>query len=217
MRLCTLSISAFSENLYPIHTVSHLMRIAFVSLLLALALPRPSHGADLIPSVATFDPPEFLYDAGAGHASDDIFSGVGELRRYEGKDNDIRTGQREITISVREVGCTIGPGKVVTYQKLDDKALRDSMKATVVGHRYVTNLTAAADAKVGNQPALYVSYQIAQPYWPKKPGALFLFEVYWVRFQTNRVLEIELTADIPEHLDTLRPCLTKFSITRKDG
>jgi hypothetical protein len=193
------------------------MRIAFLSLLLALTFPCPCHGAELIPGVATFDPPEFLYDAGAGHASDDMFSGVGELRRYEGKDNDIRTGQREIAINVREVGFTIGPGKVVTYQKLDDKALRDSMQSTVVGHRHVTNLTAAADAKVGNQPALYVSYQIAQPYWPKKPGALFPFEVYWVRFQTNRVLEIELTADTREHLDTLRPCLTRFKITKTRG
>jgi len=83
---------------------------------------------------------------------------------------------------MREVGFTIGPGKVVTYHKLDDKALRDSMPATVVGNRNVTNLTTVADAKAGNQSALYVSYQIAQPYWPKKPGVLFPFEVYWVRF-----------------------------------
>jgi hypothetical protein len=197
--------------------VSHLMRVAFLSLLITLTFSCRSHGADLIRGVATFDPPEFLYDAGPGHASDDIFSGVGELRRYEGKDNDIRSGEREIAINVREVGFTIGPGKVVTYQKLDDKALRSWMQATVVGNRHVTNLTAVADARVGNQTALYVSYQVAQPYWPKKPGALFPFEVYWVRFQTNRVLEIELTADTPEHLDTLRPCLARFKITRKDG
>ena len=193
------------------------MRVAHFSLLLLALFSWLSHGEDLIPGVATFDPPAFLNGGTSGHASDDIFSGVGELRRYGGKDNDIRTELRDIIINVREVGFNIGSGKVVTYHKLDDKALRDWMQATVVGHRHVTNLTTVADAKVGNQPALYVSYQIAQLYWPKKPGALFPFEVYWVRFQTNRVLEIELSADTPEHLDTLRPCLTKFKITRKDG
>ena len=192
------------------------MRAVFISLLLVL-FPWVSRGEDLIPGVAAFEPPDFLNGGTSGHASDDIFSGVGELRRYGGKDNDIRTEQRLIIINMREVGFTIGPGKVVTYHKLDDKALRDSMPATVVGNRNVTNLTTVADAKVGNQSALYVSYQIAQPYWPKKPGALFPFEVYWVRFQANRVLEIVLMADTPEHLDTLRPCLRKFKITRKDG
>lgn len=118
---------------------------------------------------------------------------------------------------MREVGFAIGPGKVTTYHKLDDKSLRDWMQTTVVGTRSVTNHARVADAKVGGQPALSVSYQVAQPYWPKKPGALFPFEVYWVRIQTNRVLEIELIADSPEHLETLRPCLTKFKIKRQDG
>jgi hypothetical protein len=88
------------------------------------------------------------------------------------------------------------------------------MQAEVAGHRQVTNLTSVADAKVGNQSALRVSYQVADTF---KPGVLFPIEVYWVRFQTNRVLEIELTADTPKHLDTLRPCLARFKITKKSG
>jgi hypothetical protein len=193
------------------------MRTVYFSMLLAVVFPCMSYGDDLIPGVVTFDPPAFLYGGTSGHGSDDIFSGVGELRRYGAGDNYIRTSRREVIINVRAVGFSIGPGKVVTYQKLDDKALRAWMQATVVGTRSVTNLTRVADAKVGDQPALSVSYQIAQPNWPKKPGALFPFEVYWVRIQTNRVLEIELIADSPEHLETLRPCLTKFKIKRNDG
>ena len=83
--------------------------------------------------------------------------------------------------------------------------------------RNATNITKVADAKVGGQPAFFVSYEVAQPYWPKKRGALFPFEVYWARIQTNRVVEIKLIADTTEHLETLRPCLDRFTIRRSDG
>jgi hypothetical protein len=52
------------------------MRIAYFSILLAIALPASSHGDDLIPGVVTFDPPSFLYGGTSGRGSDDIFSGV---------------------------------------------------------------------------------------------------------------------------------------------
>ena len=197
--------------------VSHPMRTVILSLFLVVVLPSISHGDDLIPGVVSFDPPAFLHGGTSGQHSDDIFSGVGEIRQYGAGDNDIRTGQRLVVINVREVGFSTGAGKVVTYQKLDDKALRAWMQTAMDSTRNATNITKVADAKVGGQAALFASYQVAQPYWPKKPGALFPFEVYWVRIQTNRVVEIKLVADSPEHLETLKPCLTKFRIKRSDG
>jgi hypothetical protein len=193
------------------------MRSLCLTLLLLISSRCISLGDELIPGVVTFEPLPFLYGGMSGSHSDDIFSGVGEVRQYAAGDNDIRTGQRLVIVNVREVGFSIGPGKVVTYQKLDDKGLRTWMQSAMDSTRSATNITKVADAKVGGQAALFASYQVSQPYWPKKPGALFPFEVYWVRIQTNRVLEIKFVADTPEHMETLRPCLTKFRITRKDG
>jgi hypothetical protein len=193
------------------------MRAVILPVLLAIVFPCLAHGDDLIPGVVSFDPPAFLYVSTYGRASDNIFSGVGELREYHAGDNDIRTGQRDLFINVKEVGFFIGPGKVVTYQKLNDKGLRAWMQNALNPNRNGTNSIKVADAIVGGQPSLTASYKVAQPNWHKKPGALFSFEVYWVRIHPNRVLEIELVADTPEHMDTLRPCLNKFRIKRKDG
>jgi len=193
------------------------MRVLYFSIILAVASPFVSKGDDLIPGVLKFDPHAFLESGRAGRARDDIFSGVGELRRYGAKDNDIRTGQRDVIINVRGVGFSIGDGKVVTYHRLDEAALRAWMQTVVDSTPNATNITKVTDAKVGDQSALFASYQIAQPYWSKKPGAFFPFEVYWVRVQTNRVVEIQLIGDTPEHLETLRPCLTKFTVKRSGG
>ena len=190
----------------------HFMRVVLLSLFFMFAFRCVSRGDDIVPGIITFDPPIFLHGDTSGSHSDDIFSGVGEIRQYSAGDNDIRTGQRLVVINVREVGFSIGSGKVVTYQKLDDTALRAWMQSEMDSTRNATNITKVANATVGGKAALLVSYQVAQPNWPKKRGALFPFEVYWTRIQTNRVVEIKLIADTPEHLDTLRPCLAKFTI-----
>ena len=194
-----------------------IMRTFCFTLLLAIVFPCALHGEDLIPGIVTFDPPPFLNGGTSGRGSDDLFSGTGEVRQYSAADNDIRTSQRRLHVNVRAVGFSIGDGKVVTYHQLDDKALRGWMQAVMDSNRNATNIARVADAKVGGQPALVASYQVAQWAWPKEPGALFPIEVYWVRIQTNRVVEIELIADTPKHLETLRPCLGNFSIKRKDG
>ena len=55
------------------------------------------------------------------------------------------------------------------------------MQNVMKSSRDATNITKVADAKLGNKPALLVSYRVPQPTWPKKQDALFPFEVYWVR------------------------------------
>ena len=90
------------------------------------------------------------------------------------------------------------------------------MQHVTVGSLDATNITKATDAKVSGEPVLLISYQVAQPTWPKKQDTLFPFEVYWVRIQTNRIMEVELIADTSEHLKTLRPCLDRFTIRVPD-
>lgn len=192
------------------------MRLIFFPLFLLVVFQCSSRGDELVPGVVTFDPPAFLYGGASRPPGDDSFARIHEIGQYHAGDNDLRTGQRLVIVNVREVGFSIDPDKVITYQKLDDSELRAWMQSMADSTHNATNITQVADAKVGGKAALMVSYQVAQPNWPKNPGALFPFEIYWERVQTNRVVEIKLIADTPEHLDTLRPCLEKFTIKRSD-
>jgi hypothetical protein len=191
---------------------SHPVRTFLLLLFLVFTFQCISSGEDIIPGVVTFDPPAFLHGGVSGQDSDDKFGKVAGVRQYFAKDNDTRKGERLVVINVREFASSIGDDN----QKHDDTALRAWMQHVTVSSRDATNITEVADAKVSGKPALLISYQVAQPTWPKKQDALFRFEVYWVRIQTNRVLEVELIADTAEHLNTLRPCLDRFAIRVSD-
>ena len=190
---------------HPVHTLPLLM-------FLVLAFQCISRGDDIIPGIVAFDPPAFLHSGTSGQDSNDKFGKVAGVRQYFAKDNDVRKGERLVVINVREVASFIGHDN----QKHVDAALRAWMQHVTVSSLDATNITKVTDAKVSNEPALVISYQVAQPNWPKKQDALFRFEVYWVTIQTNRVMEVELIADTSEHLSTLRPCLDRFTIKASD-
>jgi hypothetical protein len=195
---------------------NHAVRTFFLLLFLMFAFRCVSRGDDIVPGIVAFDPPAFLHGGTSGQGSDDKFGRVTGIRQYFAKNNNVGTGERLVVINVREVGFSTGHDMVITYQKLNDNALRTWMQNVMKSSRDATNITKVADAKLGNKPALLVCYQVPQPTWPKKQDALFPFEVYWVRIETNRVMEVELIADTPEHLNTLRPCLDRFAIKLPD-
>ena len=205
-----------NKPLRPRGPGNHPVRTLLLLLFLVFAFQCISRGDDLIPGLITFDPPAFLHSGTSGHDNDDKFGRVTGIRQYFAKDNNPGKGERLVVVNVREVGFSIGHDQVMTYQKLDDTALREWMQNVTDSSRDATNITEVTNAKVGGKPALLVCYQVAQPNWPKKLHALFPFEVYWVRIQTNRVMEVELIADTPEHLNTLRPCLDRFRISLPD-
>ena len=191
---------------------SHPVRTLPLLMFLVLAFQCVSRGDDIIPGIVTFDPPAFLHSGTSGQDSDDKFGKVAGVRQYFAKDNNNRKGERLVVINVRQVASSIGRDN----QKHDDTALRAWMQQVTVSSLDATNITKVTDAKVSGEPSLLISYQVAQPNWPKKQEALFRFEVYWVRIQTNRVMEVELIADTSEHLSTLRPCLDRFTIRASD-
>jgi hypothetical protein len=191
-----------------------MMRLLFSTILLALTLSCRSHAEELISGVLTFDPPEFLASTPASHDTTNAENGTRIVRRYAAADNDPRASQRLLIVSLREVGTVPDSGKIAGDGSLNSQALRDAMQAIVKATRNATNVTSVANAEVGGQPAWHIAYEVPRPYWQKPEGGLLPFELYWVKVQTNQVAEIKLIADSPEHLQTLKTCLSRFKITQ---
>ena len=81
---------------------------------------------------------------------------------------------------------------------------------------YKTGNSPVTNAEVAGQSAWLASYELPRPYWQKPGGELFPCEVYWLKVQTNRVAEIKLIADSPEHLQTLKDCLSRFKMGKSN-
>ena len=193
------------------------MRILFRTLLLAILFPRWSQAEEFISDFLTFDPPAFLSVSTFGSNNTNSEGGILKVWNFAATDNDPRTSQRLLIISIREIGIALDSEKAVTNRQLDDRAFRAEMQAAMNSTRSATNISAVTDAEVGGTAALFASCQLQRPYWQKPDGVFFPCEVYWVRVQSNRVAEIKLIADSTEHLETLKSCLPKFKITKTDG
>ncbi len=190
------------------------MRILFCTLLLAMLYPRWSQAEELIPGVLAFDPPAFLASIPASGDRTNFQDGIRVVRRYAAADNDPRTSQRLVIVSLREIGVSPVAGTAAASNQAAGQALRDALQAVVNSTRNATNITAVTNATVGGLPAWIISYQVPRPYWQKPESELFPYEIYWVKVQTNQVVEIKLIADSPEHLETLKACLPRFKITQ---
>ena len=188
------------------------MRLLFCTILLTMLAPRWAHAEELVPGVLAFDPPAFL--SGIPSGGDSTNGGSRILRRYAAADNDPRTSQRLLIVSLREIGAATDPEKISTGRPLDDQAMGAAMQMAVNSIRNAVNVTSVTNAEVSGQAAWLVTYQIPRPYWQKPDVELFPSEVYWVKIQTNRVAEIKLIADSVEHLQTLKVCLPRFTFTQ---
>lgn len=188
------------------------MRVLFCAMLLAILLSRWARAEELISGVLAFDPPAFLSPSVFG--GEITNSDIREIWRYAATDNNPRTSQRLLIVSIREMG--VATDSEITNHYFDGNALRAAMQAAIKSTRDATNVSPVTDAEVDGQAALFASYQLPRPYWQKSDGAFFPCEAYWVRLQTNRVVEIKLVADSMEHLQTLKSCLPKFKITKID-
>jgi hypothetical protein len=192
----------------------HIPRILFCSLLLSIISSRGSSAEELISNVLAFNPPAFLSASTFNQDGTNIESEARRVWRYTAVDNDPRTSQRLLIVSIRETGAALDPGKTAINRQLDDQALRAEMQAAVTSIPNATHVSSVTNTAVGGETALLASCQLSRPYWQKPDSVLFPSEVYWVRIQTNRVVEIKLIADSMEHLQTLKSCLPEFKITK---
>ena len=146
------------------------MRLLFCIILLAILFPRASPARELVPAVLAFDPPAFL-SISTNSENDKVW-------RYAATDNDPRTSQRLLIVSLREIGVATNSENAVIYRQLDDQAFRAEMQTAMNSTRNATNVSPVTDAEVGGQAALLATYELPQPYWQKPDGVFFPCEVY---------------------------------------
>lgn len=171
---------------------------------------------ELVSGVLAFDPPPFLVSAPGIHDSTNFQDGLRVVRRYAASDNDPRTSQRLVIVSLREIGASPLAVNASAENPPDSQTLREALQTAVNSTRNATNITAVTNAAVGGLPAWIVSYQLPRPYWQQPTGEFFPYEIYWVKVQPNQVAEIKLIADSPEHLESLKACLPRFKFTPLD-
>ena len=164
-----------------------------------------AHAEEVIPGILTFTPPaSFGAFKSGGDPGDNPFSGVGQAREYLSPDG------KQININVRLVGFSIGEGKRVTYQQLDDNGVKQEMLNFSKSLPNITNMTAIVETNLGGQKAFSFTFHA----FVRDYGIHLYGDIYWVRIDTNRVVEVELSTHSDAALIELRQSLPDFKIKK---
>jgi|ERR1017187_3003360 hypothetical protein len=171
----------------------------------ALLVSCWARAEEVIPGILTFTPPASFgaFQLG-GDPGDNPFSGVGQAREYLAPDG------KQININMRLVGFSIGEGKRVTYRQLDDNGVKQEMVDFAKSLPNITNITAVAATQLGGQKAFsFTFHAIVRDY-----GIHLYGDIYWVRIDTNRVVEVELSTHSDAALVELRQSISSLKIKK---
>ena len=164
-------------------------------ILLLLALPALAAPVELIPGLLSYDMPDFFYRlTPPGDPGDNPFSGqsrpieLGELANSPKR-------LRQLNVSIRAVGFTIGEGKRVSTTPLSFDDLKQEMGRRL---NYGEQLSKPEETVFASRKALQLRAMI-----PRKPNPPFHKNTIWVPLTPNQVLEIDPTATSPELLQTI--------------
>lgn len=182
----------------------------FLKCLLAVVLlcSGPVKAVELMPETVFFDPPTSLLDKGNGN--DPLL-----LRSYEARDNVPGKTYRGLSLSLRAVGHTNAPAGQSHYIHMDQQALGRELLARYTS--YTTNgsgicrLSGVTNSILGGLPAVQLSFQVELPYQPYTSYC----EIYSALFESNRVVEVTLSANSREGLPSLRGCLSGIRIRKR--
>ena len=176
-------------------------------ILFFLALPAFAAPAELIPGLLSYDMPEFFYRlTPPGDPGDNPFSGQSRSIEF----GELANGPkrlRQLNISVRAVGFTIGKGKRVSTTPLSFDELKKEMERTLHygGESSKPEVTSFAGHK-----ALQLKATV-----PRPDNPAFYKATIWVPLTPNRVLEIDPTATSPELLQTILDSLKSMKLLSK--
>jgi hypothetical protein len=165
---------------------------------------------ELIPGLVSYDPPDF-FDVGQAHADpgDNSFAMQSRPIQLTSKYGGIR----ELNVSVRGVGSTIGEGKHVTMKPVSFDELKTIMAATVISDR-ATNSPKVEGFQFAGRKALRVKQVVWIPQL-EPGGASLIFDFVWVPLDSNRVLEIKPVGRTEELLKSVWDSLNTFKILAK--
>ncbi len=160
-----------------------------------------AQATEVIPGKLFFNPPPFLEDRGAvDHLA---------LRSYDGRDNANGKSYRSLMIATKPVW--VGEPRPA---RQDETAVRGQMlahftKFTTNGANFMLQ-SSVTNAVLGGQRALAIGYALPET---GRPGKVWLYCVeYWTRYESNTVITVNLAANSPQGLQSLRECLAGLRI-----
>ena len=164
-------------------------------ILLLLALPAFAAPVELIPGLLSYDMPDFFYClTPPGDPGDNPFSG--QSRPIElGEMGNSPERLRQLNISIRAVGFTIGNGKRVSTTPLSFDDLKKEMEQRLP---YAHQSSKLEETSFAGHKALQLEATI-----PRNALPAFYKHTIWVPLTPNQVLEVDPTATSPELLQTI--------------
>ena len=175
--------------------------------LLFLAASAYAVPVELIPGLLSYDMPDFFHNyAPHGDPGDNPFSGQGrpvELGEIGNNERHLR----QLNVSIRAVGFTIGNGKRVTTTPVSFEELKKEMELRL--HRG-PGASKPEETSFAGHKALHV-----QSITPHNIGFSFYQDTIWVPLTPNAVLEIIPTGTSPELLQTIVDSFSTMKLTLK--
>jgi hypothetical protein len=161
---------------------------------------------ELIPGLLSYEMPEFFHRlTPAGDPGDNPFSG--KSRPIElGEPGNSPERLRQLNISIRAVGFTIGNGKRVTTTPLSFDELKKEMEQRI----HYGKSAKPQETLFAGQKAVHVTSTTQRGGLPA-----FYKDVIWVPLTPNSVLEIDPTATSPELLQTILETFKTMKLTPK--
>ena len=193
------------------------MKPKLLILCIVVTSALPAFSADLIPGICTFDPPANLQRGEENHdPGDSPFRMQSYAIRYTPKDDSFignnGTGTyRELNVSVRAVGMTIGEGKRVTTSPVSDDTLKQIMAEQVIA-KNATNAPKVEETTFAGHKALKVRNVVPMPQVTPDHKTVFIFENIWVRVKPNQVLSVQKVALNDKMLETISEWLKTFKV-----
>jgi hypothetical protein len=179
--------------------------------LLILAITASMVSArDIVPGVVSFDePPGFRGFAPHRDPGDSPFILSRTVIQYQPDTNSYHSF-RQFDIGIGVAGYVIGEGKRIAFRSLSE----DDLKNELIGKQEDSRVgISLIEAVVSDRKAYLVSWrQTAQAL---RPNATLYTEFYYVPFEPNRGVTLNLTADSEEGLLSLRQLLTRVAIPKE--
>jgi len=164
---------------------------------------------DIVLGIVTFDEPSGFHGFGPHHdPGDSPFELSRTVIQYQPDDNSARSF-RQFDIGIGVVGYEIGQGKRITFRALSEEELKAELLRRGGDGRVDVSLV---EVIVSNRKAFRISSHRPAP--SLRPGAVLYSESYFIPFEPNRGVTLQLTADSEGGISGLRALLTRVSIPK---
>jgi hypothetical protein len=164
---------------------------------------------EIVPGVVSFDAPSDFYGASpSSDPGDNPFELSQIAIVYRPKNNPPRSF-RQFSIGIGVVGYEIGAGKQIVFKKLSPEELKKELMSGFE-FRQATNRPVIQESLISGKKAYFFTSCVPTPSYRK--GAVFWYEVYYVPFEQNRGVTLELVADSEESLAGLRDLIKCIKI-----